>query len=59
MKNLCLFLCFLSLGSCGVKGKPVPPEKPREMGIGKPQYKGVDAELNKDLKEDEEQKEKK
>jgi len=49
-----LFLFLLA--SCGVKGKPLPPEKPREIGIGKPLYKGVDQELNKSTKKDKKKK---
>lgn len=47
-----LFLVFVA---CGVKGKPLPPKTPREIGIGKPLYKGVDDELAdpKKKKEDE------
>ncbi|MCB0377629.1 MAG: hypothetical protein KDD33_03990 [Bdellovibrionales bacterium] len=37
-------LCLISVG-CGVKGNPLPPETPRELGTGRPQYKGVDMEL--------------
>ena len=46
LKTLLFTLIVLLLG-CGVKGRPLPPETPREIGIGKPQYKGVDQELNK------------
>lgn len=42
------------LHACGVKGKPLPPETPREIGIGKPQYKGIDKELRADDEESEE-----
>ena len=47
MKFYCLFLSCLFFFNvqCGVKGKPLPPETPREIGIGKPQYKGVDKAL--------------
>lgn len=44
-----LFMMTLSLG-CGVKGRPLPPKTPREIGIGKPQYKGVDQELEESKK---------
>ena len=48
MKIFLLYIgVFLFLMACGVKGKPLPPENPREIGIGKPQYKGVDEELKK------------
>ncbi len=41
-------ISFLSLlvSNCGVKGRPLPPETPSEMGIGRPVFKGVDNELN-------------
>lgn len=53
MKFLSLLILFLFvIQACGVKGKPIPPETPREMGIGKPQYKGVDNELNKKNKDE-------
>ena len=55
---LILSLCSISLG-CGVKGKPLPPENSREIGIGKPQYKGVDQEMKEDEKQDPKKKEKK
>lgn len=56
MKFLILFvsILFFQLG-CGVKGKPLPPETPREIGIGKPQFKGVDDELKKNKSEKETQ----
>lgn len=41
-KSQILFLAALALGlantSCGVKGDPMPPEKPPELGRGKPSY---------------------
>lgn len=54
-----LALAFL-VGSvaCGVKGKPLPPKTPREIGIGKPLYKGVDEEM-KDSKKKEKKEEQK
>ena len=33
------FLTSFILTSCGVKGKPLPPEKPTYIGRGKPTYK--------------------
>lgn len=33
-----LFL-FVSLIRCGVKGDPVPPDKPTEIGRGRPTYR--------------------
>jgi hypothetical protein len=35
---------------CGVKGRPLPPENPREIGIGKPVYEGVDQEMQETKK---------
>ncbi len=34
-----LVLIFLHLAACGVKGDPLPPEKPVELGRGRPTYK--------------------
>lgn len=59
MKRLFPFF-FLALGfliSCGVKGRPLPPLTPREIGYGKPQYKGANQAV--DLKEETEDKKKK
>lgn len=55
-RSLVLLFCLVGLGACGVKGKPLPPEVPREIGIGKPQYEGVDKELNESKKKDEKEK---
>lgn len=33
-----LALAFV-LSACGVKGDPLPPEKPSELGRGRPTYK--------------------
>ena len=30
---------FFAIAACGVKGDPVPPEKPPELGRGRPTYK--------------------
>ncbi len=42
LKSQMLVLPALVLGlanaSCGVKGDPMPPEKPPELGRGKPSY---------------------
>jgi hypothetical protein len=42
---LVFYLFVLSTLSCGVKGRPLPPEPPRELGIGKPVYPGVDRSI--------------
>lgn len=40
-----IFALIFALIGCGVKGRPLPPEEPREIGIGRPQYKGLDMDL--------------
>lgn len=32
-------LCFVFALGCGVRGDPLPPEKPTELGRGRPTYK--------------------
>jgi len=39
MKTSALVLITWLLCSCGVKGDPLPPEKPSELGRGRPTYK--------------------
>ena len=34
-----LILALATLSACGVKGDPLPPEKPMEIGRGRPTYK--------------------
>lgn len=48
MKVFTLFFIIAVLTGCGVKGRPLPPKTPREIGIGKPIYKGVDQEMKED-----------
>jgi hypothetical protein len=39
MKTLLTLLSLLALTSaCGVKGRPLPPEQPEELGRGKPTF---------------------
>jgi hypothetical protein len=45
-----LLVSFLFCVACGVKGRPLPPKNPRDIGIGKPVYKGVDEELKDSAK---------
>lgn len=33
------FIGMMFLASCGVKGDPLPPEKPVELGRGRPNYR--------------------
>lgn len=37
-KILASLMLLLALPSCGVKGRPLPPEKPAELGRGKPTF---------------------
>ena len=39
MKIICVLLLFFAVLGCGVKGDPLPPERPTEIGRGKPTYK--------------------
>ncbi len=48
MKVFKIILLVFFIAGCGVKGRPLPPKTPREIGIGKPIYKGVDQEMNED-----------
>lgn len=38
------FLLFL-LDGCGVKGDPLPPERPAELGRGRPTYRRATEDL--------------
>lgn len=40
-------LLFLFVVSCGVKGDPLPPEKPVEIGRGRPTYRRATEPLRK------------
>jgi len=52
-----LFGCLVMLG-CGVKGDPLPPDRPVELGRGRPTYKrateGLTIEKTKPRKEEDE-----
>ena len=37
--KIVFFVSVLALGACGVKGDPLPPESPAEIGRGRPTYK--------------------
>ncbi len=37
-KVLASLLLFTAAQGCGVKGRPLPPEKPAELGRGKPTF---------------------
>lgn len=58
--NYSLLIAVLSvLGACGVKGDPLPPEKPAELGRGRPTYKrateGLKIEKSKSAQEEEDE----
>jgi hypothetical protein len=36
--RLAMTLLLLSMSACGVKGDPVPPATPAEIGLGRPVY---------------------
>jgi hypothetical protein len=47
-KNLLKFSCvvgLMGLVGCGVKGDPLPPERPPELGRGRTTYKKVTEKL--------------
>ncbi len=58
INTLVLFISLAFLSACGVKGDPLPPEKPIEIGRGRPTYKkateGIRIEKSK-IKEDEDE----
>lgn len=41
-----LWILFLFSVGCGVKGDPLPPEKPPLLGRGKPAYKQATEEIS-------------
>ncbi len=41
---LLIGLCF-SITGCGVKGDPVPPDRPAELGRGRPTYRRATEKL--------------
>jgi hypothetical protein len=58
MKISFLLMAVWVLSSCGVKGDPLPPEKPAELGRGRPTYKRATEKIKVDRKrpvEDEEE----
>lgn len=48
-----VILIFLFQNACGVKGKPLPPEKPVPIGTGKYNYKKATEGIKVKRKEDE------
>lgn len=54
VKNMILcMMAFIFVCGCGVKGDPLPPLKPAELGRGKPTYKRPRSQMwNKNNKEE-------
>ena len=50
---------LIAIAGCGVKGDPLPPEKPAELGRGRPTYKrateGLKIDRSRPQDEDEEE----
>lgn len=45
MKLMTLIIILGLVNACGVKGDPIPPKTPRDLGRGQPTYKGATQEL--------------
>ncbi len=43
---LFMTIVLVGAGGCGVKGDPLPPEKPTELGRGRPNYRRATQGLN-------------
>lgn len=60
MKISLLLAVLFALTACGVKGDPLPPEKPSELGRGRPTYKrateGIKVERKRHVEDEEEEK---
>lgn len=39
LKKALIFSAFAGLCACGVKGDPLPPDRPADLGRGRPTYK--------------------
>lgn len=51
-------LLVLALSACGVKGEPLPPDKPTPVGRGRPTYRrateGIQLQKHQSVDEDDE-----
>lgn len=45
LKILLLLAACVCVSACGVRGKPLPPEKPAELGRGQPSFKRATEEF--------------
>ena len=45
LKKIASFSLVTALSACGVKGDPLPPEKPTELGRGRPTYRRASEEI--------------
>ncbi len=45
LKKIASFSLVCALAGCGVKGDPLPPEKPTELGRGRPTYRRASEEI--------------
>jgi hypothetical protein len=45
LRKIASFSLVLALPACGVKGDPLPPEKPTELGRGRPTYRRASEEI--------------
>lgn len=58
-KAIALVIAWAFVSACGVKGDPLPPEKPVEIGRGRPTYKkateGIRIEKSKRVEDEEDE----
>lgn len=50
--NVLAILCTVTALGCGVKGDPLPPERPPQMGRGRPTYQKAAEKLKIETKKD-------
>lgn len=48
--KISVFALFLFVVGCGVKGDPLPPEKPSDLGRGRPTYRRATEDINVERK---------
>ena len=49
-----LVIALAATGGCGVKGDPLPPERPPRMGRGRPTYRKAAEKIKLDTRGDDE-----